>query len=113
MNVVDAHVGSRVRRTRLMRDVALSELAAALGAPVWQVELFERGAARMPAHMLLACGRLLKVRPSFFLEGEIEISRAARKPERAIALAGGRDVETVSVFLIVSQAAPVVRSRAS
>jgi len=85
VSIVDAHIGSRVKRTRELRNVALCELAAALETPVWQLELFERGAARMPATVLVACGLFLKVRPSFFLEGRI--GRERRACDRGVTLA--------------------------
>jgi transcriptional regulator with XRE-family HTH domain len=47
INPTDKHVGSRVRRRRLMLDMSQSKLADALGLSFQQVQKYEKGVNRI------------------------------------------------------------------
>jgi transcriptional regulator with XRE-family HTH domain len=52
LNLIDKHVGSRVRMRRLMLDMSQSKLADALGLTFQQVQKYEKGANRIGAGRL-------------------------------------------------------------
>jgi len=92
---LDAHIGNRLLRTRIFRDLTRRELALGIGATERQVEAFESGAIRMDAHHVRRIGRVLNVRPSFFLR---RLSRgichgSETKPPAAAAETSRRSVE--------------------
>jgi len=64
----DILVGSRVRRTRIFRDLTRRQLALRIGATERQVEAFESGETRIDADQVRLIGRVLAVRPSFFVQ---------------------------------------------
>jgi transcriptional regulator with XRE-family HTH domain len=73
---IDKHIGMRVRRTRLFRDMSQEAFAAALGLPLLQVKKFESGFERIGAGQLAEICRVLKVRPSFFF-AELKVQGSA------------------------------------
>jgi transcriptional regulator with XRE-family HTH domain len=68
-NLIDQHVGSRVRMRRVMLGVSQERLGKALGVTFQQVQKYEKGANRIGASRLQAISKLLEVPPSFFFEG--------------------------------------------
>jgi len=68
-NVVDLHVGGRVRMRRKMLGVSQETLADALGLTFQQVQKYERGANRVSASKLYDIAKTLQVPVSFFFEG--------------------------------------------
>jgi transcriptional regulator with XRE-family HTH domain len=62
---IDVHVGDRLRRTRIFRNVSRRELARRIGATERQVRAFESGAARIDADQLESIGRVLDMSRSF------------------------------------------------
>jgi transcriptional regulator with XRE-family HTH domain len=67
-NRLDKRVGNRVRMTREFRNVSSAAAATCLGISPQQLDRYESGVLRFSAHDLLQLSRLLRVRPSFFLE---------------------------------------------
>jgi transcriptional regulator with XRE-family HTH domain len=68
-NVVDVHIGTRVRMTREFRNVSQKALALALGITETGLRSRELGKQRFTSVCLLAASRFLKVKPPFFFEG--------------------------------------------
>ena len=68
LDPVDVLVGSRLRRTRMFREISRRQLARRIGATERQVEAFESGATRIDAYQVRKIGRALAVRPSFLLQ---------------------------------------------
>ena len=67
LDPMDIHIGGRLRRTRIFRDLTRYDLARGIGATEREVEAFESGATRIDAQQVQKIGRVLRVRPSFFL----------------------------------------------
>jgi transcriptional regulator with XRE-family HTH domain len=78
-NSIDKHIGMRVRRTRLFRDMTQMQLAAALGVSLHQVKKYEGGFERIGASELLEICRVFEVRPSFFFS-EMKFNGPATEP---------------------------------
>jgi transcriptional regulator with XRE-family HTH domain len=68
-NLVDKHVGSRVRMRRMMLGMSQEKLGAALGLTFQQVQKYERGTNRMGASRLQQMSDILQVPVAFFFEG--------------------------------------------
>jgi transcriptional regulator with XRE-family HTH domain len=68
-DLVDRHVGMRIRQRR--RDLGLSqqELADAIGLTFQQVQKYESGANRVSASKLWRIGQVLKTPPGHWFEG--------------------------------------------
>ena len=67
-NVVDVHVGGRIRLRRKLRGISQEQLAKALGLTFQQVQKYERGSNRVSASKLYEISRTLEVSTSYFFE---------------------------------------------
>lgn len=67
-NVVDAHVGSRIRLRRTLIGFSQEKLANALGLTFQQVQKYERGTNRVGASRLFHISRILDVPISYFFD---------------------------------------------
>ncbi len=68
-NLVDRHVGSRVRMRRLMLGLSQTQLGDALGVTFQQVQKYEKGTNRISASKLQHISQILQVPVAFFFEG--------------------------------------------
>jgi len=68
-NMVDRHVGERVRARRKQLGLSQDRLADALGLTFQQVQKYERGANRISASKLFDTAAALQVEIPFFFEG--------------------------------------------
>jgi transcriptional regulator with XRE-family HTH domain len=101
----DVQIGSRLRRTRIFRDLTQCELARRIGATEREVEAFESGATPIDAWQALKISRVLDVRPSFFLPGSargvsdaeelMEPSARGEPPEPCVGGAAGERVREI------------------
>jgi transcriptional regulator with XRE-family HTH domain len=69
LNLIDKHVGSRVRMRRKMLAMSQEELGAALGLSFQQVQKYESGTNRIGAGRLQQISHILQVPVAFFFEG--------------------------------------------
>jgi transcriptional regulator with XRE-family HTH domain len=76
-NVVDAHIGQRVKFRRISLGLSQEELSAQLGLSFQQVQKYESGANRISASRLLDLGGALKCSFAFFFEGLPDLQKAA------------------------------------
>ena len=68
-NPIDKHVGSRVRKRRMMLSMSQEKLGDALGLTFQQVQKYEKGTNRIGASRLQQIAHILQVPVSFFFEG--------------------------------------------
>ena len=68
-NLIDKHVGTRVRMRRMMLRMSQEKLADALGLTFQQVQKYENGTNRIGASRLQSISHILHVPISFFFEG--------------------------------------------
>jgi len=68
-NLVDLHVGGRVRLRRKMVGLSQERLADALQLTFQQIQKYERGANRISASKLYEIARTLQVPVSYFFDG--------------------------------------------
>jgi len=69
---VDRHVGSRVRRRRLIVGMSQEKLGEALGLTFQQVQKYEKGANRIGSGRLQQIAQTLQVPISYFYDGQGE-----------------------------------------
>ena len=69
LNLIDKHVGVRVRMKRIALGLTVQELAVAVGITDYQLQKFETGSTRIDAGLLLKITKALSVSPAFFFEG--------------------------------------------
>jgi transcriptional regulator with XRE-family HTH domain len=80
-NLVDVHVGLRIRAARLAAGLSQERLGTALGVTFQQVQKYEKGTNRVGAGRLSDIARVLSVPVSFFFESEGIDGRSANAPE--------------------------------
>jgi transcriptional regulator with XRE-family HTH domain len=66
---IDAHIGARLRRRRLLLRLTQRELAIAIGVRFQQIQKYEFGMNKISAARLWAIARSLDVPVSYFFEG--------------------------------------------
>ncbi|MBO9708272.1 MAG: helix-turn-helix transcriptional regulator [Caulobacter sp.] len=89
LNVVDLHVGGRVRMRRKLLNITQEQLADALKLTFQQVQKYERGANRVSASKLYEIAKTLQVPVSFFFDGLAdpmtnEVDEAGAAAERVV-----------------------------
>jgi transcriptional regulator with XRE-family HTH domain len=68
-NVVDLHVGARIRVLRRSLGMSQNTLAKQLGLTFQQVQKYERGSNRVSASKLYEIARVFSVPPADFFDG--------------------------------------------
>jgi transcriptional regulator with XRE-family HTH domain len=102
LDPMDIHIGGRLRRTRIFRDLTRYDLARGIGATELEVEAFESGATRIDAEQVRKIGRVLRVRPSFFLRSgpsaAVEPMASRRHESRGLSIGGSASERVVQIF---------------
>ncbi|RDI60055.1 helix-turn-helix domain-containing protein [Microvirga subterranea] len=65
----DVHIGSRIRKRRMLLGMSQEKLGDALGVTFQQVQKYERGTNRISAGRLQCIGEVLGVPAAYFFEG--------------------------------------------
>ena len=68
-DLIDRHVGTRVRMRRMLLKMSQEKLGEALGLTFQQIQKYEKGLNRIGASRLQQISKTLNVPPSFFFEG--------------------------------------------
>ena len=68
-NLIDEHVGSRLRMRRMMLGMSQEKLGDALGLTFQQVQKYEKGTNRIGASRLQQISETFQVPVEFFFEG--------------------------------------------
>jgi transcriptional regulator with XRE-family HTH domain len=68
-NLIDNHVGARVRMRRMMLGISQTKLADAVGLTFQQIRKYEKGTNRISASRLQEIAGILQVPIGFFFEG--------------------------------------------
>ncbi|MBY0429893.1 MAG: helix-turn-helix domain-containing protein [Rhodospirillales bacterium] len=76
-NLIDIHVGSRVRLRRTLLGISQEKLGEAIGLTFQQVQKYERGTNRIGASRLFDLARVLDVPVSFFYDNMTDKVREA------------------------------------
>jgi transcriptional regulator with XRE-family HTH domain len=92
-DLIDRHVGGKVRMRRLMLDISQAKVADALGITLQQLQKYEKGKNRIGASRMQQIARVLQVPVAFFFEG------APGGNGGAAAAAGADEVRDLHAFL--------------
>jgi transcriptional regulator with XRE-family HTH domain len=85
-NVIDNHVGARMRLRRTLLGISQEQLAAALGLTFQQVQKYERGTNRVSASRLFQLSHVLDVPiPWFFDEMDSDTAAAGSRGAKGLA----------------------------
>lgn len=68
-DLIDVHVGQRMRLRRIAMRLSQERLAEALGISFQQIQKYEKGANRISASKLFRIAHVLEVPINFFFEG--------------------------------------------
>jgi transcriptional regulator with XRE-family HTH domain len=102
LDPMDIHIGGRLRRTRIFRDLTRYDLARGIGATEREVEAFESGATRIDAEQIRKIGRVLHVRSSFFLRSGpsdvVEPTASTRRELQELTVGGSASERVVQIF---------------
>ncbi|MBD9539955.1 helix-turn-helix transcriptional regulator [Ensifer sp. ENS04] len=96
-NLVDTHVGTRIRLRRTMLGMSQEKLGDSLGITFQQIQKYEKGTNRVGASRLQAIAGVLGVTPAFFFDE---------------ALTQGTDTETDEVLSFLQSAEGIALNRA-
>jgi len=83
-NLVDIHVGGRLRQRRMLLGISQEQLAEMLGLTFQQVQKYERGTNRISASRLFQLARTLDTPITWFFE-DMDQEQANEQPEPAAA----------------------------
>ena len=102
-NLIDTHVGARVRMRRKFLSLSQTDLAVSLGLTFQQVQKYERGSNRISASKLYETALALKVPVAYFFEGYDDENAAdfeQSQSEQAVHgfLATGEGIEIAEAF---------------
>lgn len=83
---VDAYVGERIRRRRIVVGMSQEQLSSALGVSFQQVQKYEKGQNRIGAGRLFQIAQLLSAPIGFFFDGAPAADDAIHAADRLDAL---------------------------
>ena len=79
-NLIDAHVGNRIRMRRLMLGLSQEKLGEFIGITFQQVQKYEKGTNRIGAGRLYHLSQVLDVPVHFFFEDAPDLEHAKPAP---------------------------------
>ena len=102
-NLIDTHVGARVRMRRKFLGLSQTDLASSLGLTFQQVQKYERGSNRISASKLYETAQALKVPVAYFYEGyedDVTTDFEQSQSEQAVHgfLSTGEGIEIAEAF---------------
>lgn len=97
-NVVDRHVGSRVRMRRVLMGMSQEKLGDALGITFQQIQKYEKGSNRIGASRLQQIAQIMHAPVEFFFQDAPQVD-----PETASGFSEGAAATYVSDFLATNE----------
>lgn len=102
-DLVDDHVGMRLRERRRALGLSQAQLAARMGFTPPQINRYEHGTTRLSASGLWRAAQALEVAPGFFFDGLGERGKSSETLEL--------EATAVQVARLFGKLAPAVRDR--
>jgi transcriptional regulator with XRE-family HTH domain len=104
MDVVDIHLGRRLRRRRRILGLTQQQLASACGVRFQQIQKYECAANRMSAARLWQLAEVLEVPVSYFYDGlSQDLSTEDKEPEPPEPTAGKETKALIRAFYSLSE----------
>jgi transcriptional regulator with XRE-family HTH domain len=102
-DLVDDHVGTRLRERRRALGLSQAQLAARMGFTPPQINRYEHGTTRLSASGLWRAAQALEVAPGYFFDGLGERAKSSETLEL--------EATAVQVARLFGRLAPAVRDR--
>jgi transcriptional regulator with XRE-family HTH domain len=102
MDVIDIHLGRRLRRRRRILGLTQQQLASACGVRFQQIQKYECAANRMSAARLWQLSEVLEIPVSYFYEG-LGQEAADKEPEPPEPRAGKETKALIRAFYSLSE----------
>ena len=103
MDVIDIHLGRRLRRRRRILGLTQQQLAGACGVRFQQIQKYECAANRMSASRLWQLAEVLEVPVSYFYEGLGQDLSAEKEPEPSEPHAAKDTKDLIQAFYSLSE----------
>jgi transcriptional regulator with XRE-family HTH domain len=104
MDLIDIHLGRRLRRRRRILGLTQQQLAGACGVRFQQIQKYECAANRMSAARLWQLAEVLEVPVSYFYEGlSPDMPNQDREPEPAEPMARKETNDLIQAFYALSE----------
>ena len=103
MDVIDIHLGRRLRRRRRILGLTQQQLASACGVRFQQIQKYECAANRMSAARLWQLSEVLEVPVSYFYEGLSMDGPTQEDPEPPEPVAGKETKALIRAFTSLSE----------
>ncbi|MFI4965236.1 MAG: helix-turn-helix domain-containing protein [Caulobacterales bacterium] len=103
MDVIDIHLGRRLRRRRRILGLTQQQLAGACGVRFQQIQKYECAANRMSAARLWQLSEVLEVPVNYFYEGLGQDNSLDRDPEPPEPHNGKETKDLVRAFCSLSE----------
>src|ERR1700755_2431551 len=103
MDLIDIHLGRRLRRRRRILGLTQQQLAAACGVRFQQIQKYECAANRMSAARLWQLAEVLEVPVSYFYEGLAQEALVEKEPEPPEPVARRETHDLVQAFYSLSE----------
>jgi transcriptional regulator with XRE-family HTH domain len=103
IDVIDIHLGRRLRRRRRILGLTQQQLAGACGVRFQQIQKYECAANRMSAARLWQLAEVLEVPVSYFYEGLTQESHLDKEPEPPEPAARRETHDLVQAFYSLSE----------
>ena len=109
-DLIDRHVGTRVRMRRMLLKMSQEKLGEALGLTFQQIQKYEKGLNRIGASRLQQISKTLNVPPAFFFEGAPTGVGAAAAGEGPAGFEEGGQTQYVVDFMSTAEGLHLNRS---
>jgi transcriptional regulator with XRE-family HTH domain len=104
MDVIDIHLGRRLRRRRRILGLTQQQLASACGVRFQQIQKYECAANRMSASRLWQLAEVLEVPVSYFYEGlALDVVADEKEPAPPEPVAGKETKALIRAFYSLSE----------
>lgn len=103
MDLIDIHLGRRLRRRRRILGLTQQQLAGACGVRFQQIQKYECAANRMSAARLWQLAEVLEVPVSYFYEGLGQDNSADKEPEPPEPFQGKETKDLIQAFYSLSE----------
>ncbi len=103
MDVIDIHLGRRLRRRRRILGLTQQQLAGACGVRFQQIQKYECAANRMSAARLWQLSEVLEVPVSYFYDGLGQESTIDKEPEPPEPHTGKETKDLIQAFYSLSE----------
>jgi len=103
MDVIDIHLGRRLRRRRRILGLTQQQLAGACGVRFQQIQKYECAANRMSAARLWQLAEVLEVPVSYFYDGLGHESTIDKDPEPPEPHTGKETKDLIQAFCSLSE----------